>query len=920
MGKTRLLHAAREAARRRGMWELAGHAVPGAAPPPYHPLTEALRPVLEPGGRGRDPRLGPLTSVLSRLSGQWTGGAELDRSSVIDAVTRVLTMLGEDHSCLLVMDDLQWADPETQEVLERFTHLLSQTRVVCLAATRTGDGNEAERRARMLAERRMAELVELSPLAASDVDALVRDCLDASSVPPSVLHFVRDRADGVPLFVEELLDGLLSAGALVREDGGWRAVSRLRPRVPLTLVESVEQRLAQLSSRQRQVLQAAAVLGRRFAWTVLPRVVAVDRADVLDALRAGVHAGLLVVDEDDPAGFAFRHALGREATLAGLLPAERAEIATNALAAMEAAGWDVGNDLVADLALTAGQRQRAAGALLTSAREGLRRGALASAETALHRARTLVSNDTDLLLLTQELQAQAAALAGDPARAQERAHGVLVVAGPLASGQRRADLHLTLARTAAAAGQWSVAGQHVAEASELADEAQAPGLVSRARVLAAHVAVAEEDPDQAQRLARAVVDADAAQADPAARCEALEVLGRCARPHDAAAAERFFQHALELAKQHDLPLWRARALHELGTVDLVSGTRRRDRLEAAREAAVAVGAEATAALVDLHLCAVGLASWEPETAVADGRRCVDVARRLGLATLGMGLVHLASAHALLGHEAAMEQALAEAAQVAGADADVAAGIPGRARASLALHNADMDAARRHLDDAVVVLDEHPTVAFPFRGVRALLHAARDDDAPQARQQARTAADSGMEMNRCAVTLADALVAGRHGQPDEACRLVTAAFGSPMLRGDNVWGALLLGVAAQAALRGRWGDGAAWCRNALACFRRRDLSELAAWSRALLRDAGETVPRARRDGADVPPILSARGVTRGEVDVLGLLVAGLSNPEIARRLHLSRRTVEHHVSNLLAKTGEADRHGLARLARESGLAP
>ena len=62
-----------------------------------------------------------------------------------------------------------------------------------------------------------------------------------------------------------------------------------------------------------------------------------------------------------------------------------------------------------------------------------------------------------------------------------------------------------------------------------------------------------------------------------------------------------------------------------------------------------------------------------------------------------------------------------------------------------------------------------------------------------------------------------------------------------------------------------------------------------------------MPRAGRGDSSVPPTLRAMGVTSREMDVLKVLVEGSSNDQIAARLHLSRRTVEGHVTSLLAKT-------------------
>ena len=105
-------------------------------------------------------------------------------------------------------------------------------------------------------------------------------------------------------------------------------------------------------------------------------------------------------------------------------------------------------------------------------------------------------------------------------------------------------------------------------------------------------------------------------------CEALEVLGQRERQRDLAAAEEAFTAALVLADQHGLRLWRIRALHELGTIDLIGGGPL-DRLAQARQAALDAGALATAATVSLQMAAWSGNHADPEGALAAGRslRC-----------------------------------------------------------------------------------------------------------------------------------------------------------------------------------------------------------------------------------------------------------------------------------------------------------
>lgn len=102
----------------------------------------------------------------------------------------------------------------------------------------------------------------------------------------------------------------------------------------------------------------------------------------------------------------------------------------------------------------------------------------------------------------------------------------------------------------------------------------------------------------------------------------------------------------------------------------------------------------------------------------------------------------------------------------------------------------------------------------------------------------------------------------------------------------------------------------WLREALDQFAWGGWERTAARIRRLLRGAGAPVPRARRSAAAVPDTLRASGVTRREADILGLLAAGLTNADIAAQLYLSVRTVESHVSSLLAKLGARNRTDLA----------
>ena len=205
-------------------------------------------------------------------------------------------------SCLaarfrLVLEDLHWADPETLAVVDYLADTLAAERVLCLATTRSAGPSHAAAVLDRLRSRRVGTVLPLAPLSDGDCADMVRACLSgAEEVDRAAPAFIAEHSDGLPFLIEELLAGLVTSGALTREDGRWRAEQAPTPSVPATFAASLGTRLRTLDHDARHVLAAAAVLGRRFDWDLLPGVAAVDGTTVVGSLRRAVDAQLVAVD------------------------------------------------------------------------------------------------------------------------------------------------------------------------------------------------------------------------------------------------------------------------------------------------------------------------------------------------------------------------------------------------------------------------------------------------------------------------------------------------------------------------------------------------------------------------------------------------------------------------------------------------
>jgi len=886
IGKSRLAGELAAEARAGGVRMLAGRAVPASAASPYRPLTEALLQALRgypfPADDGLTPWRPALRAIVPAIVPAG-GDGHGDHSPAVrgEAVLQLLRRLAGPGGLLLVLEDLHWADPDTLAVVEYLSDNLSAEPVLCVATCRGEPASAAAELMARLHARRAASRIALGRLSAAEVAAMVRACLPTAA--NDVVARVQRLAEGVPFLVEESLAA---------------------PGVPSSFADGVRARLAGLSDEERLVLHTAALFGRQFDWRLLPTATGLPADVIAGALEHGIASQLLAVDGD---AFRFRHMLTREAVAAELLPPRRVTLAVHALAALEAAHPDlsgVSGDLAADLAIQADDPGRAGALLIASGRSALGRGALATAIDTLRRAAELLA-DPDERAEAETLLVEGLALAGRVDEAMRIGDRLIAQLVPGGAATRRAAIHLKLAHAAVDGTRWAAARRHVGIAGDLIAAHPEPGLSAQTAVLDAEIALADDEVDRARALAESALASSGAS--PEIRCRALELLGRGRRVNDLDGARHAFEQALATADAAGLAVWRLRALHELGTIDMFdhAGT---GRLSEARRIAGELGAYSTGAIIDLQLTAAGMFRFELDEAERHARSALATSTRLGLAmTSAIVLVFLAEVYALRREPAEMERFIALACAAAPGDPEVEGSALVGARGMLALLDGDRPSALDIFSRGIAILDTAPQRGpASYRGMWPLLLAAHGD--------ARTTAaigharEIGLTVNRANRGLlgyADAILAGRAGDGPRATELATAADGD--LQHYPVWADLARLCAAEPALADGWGKPRQWLEAAAGVFARYGIEPLAMRCRQLLEG-----PR--------PSRWSRLGITDRQADVLRLVAAGISNKEIAARLHLSPRTVEKHVENLLRITAAQSRTQLVAIAGpESDLA-
>jgi DNA-binding CsgD family transcriptional regulator/tetratricopeptide (TPR) repeat protein len=863
---------------------------------PLLPLLEALRVREMPDS----PRRGTIVRLLR-------GELAADRSADVASAMaeQLLAIIREEcaaQPAILVVDDLQWADQASVTLLARLARSAHQMPLLLAGMMRP-----VPQRADLLALRRAAgegARLQLTRLPDEAVAELITAL--AGGKPGNDLLQLADGAAGNPLYVTELVAALARSATLTVTSTG--TIGLTSDRAPASLSAAIADRLDFLSAPSREVLQAAALLGVDFAVSDLTVVLDRTIADLMSTIDESRAAGVLA---DSAVGLSFRHPLIRAALYDAMPVSLRAawhrgtgralaqagappdRVARQLLGAFAGPGpADPVDDwllswLVDTADVLVAQAPQVAADLI--------RYVVASCPTGSARHGLLVSRLADALYRV-----------GDAAGAEQVASLALA---HVTEPDVLVDLHWTLAQCRLQAGK-------SAESLDALHRAlAAPGITARHRarllVLAARLHSNLGEVEKADDTARAALAAAADAGDNWAMGWALHVL--------------ILVTAMQGQHTDTLPLF--------------------DR-------ALAV-TQAESALTDLRLLlqinkAITLGDLDRyEEAFAAARE----ARHL--ASLAGTVVRLTQAHSALGQllfdTGKWADALAEVQVLNDALKEPGAACCDRGIAAvICFHRGDLTGARGHLAAAASYARRIGNrVVAPLALARSLDREVAGDARSALAVLTAGFAGNAEELDEIEEMVADAVrLACKIGDIETAETLtehaetLAVSSGIPHRQGNTLYCRGLLGHDPERLLKAaqRYSDGsrpllAAKALEAAAgefvAVGDRDQARVAFTNAVVIYSS----LGAATDAARLQSVFRAHGIRRGphakhrtarsgwasltstETTVAKLVGEGMSNPEIAAKLLLSRRTVATHVSHILKKL---DVHSRTDIARETAL--
>lgn len=243
--------------------------------------------------------------------------ARLIKTRIQEILRAVGERIAREQPLLLIVEDLQWVDPDTLDLLKYLWEKRSQHRILLVFTARPEFQNPWE-------QDELATTITLKNLASDQITSLATQLVAGKDLPALLLDQLVRKADGNPLFLEEVMRNILETGLLAEHATHFELSGSLSEiAIPASLKDLLSSRLDQLGSA-KELAQLAAVFGRHFSIEVIRAVSGLTQGLIHDSMIQLLEAGLISHQGIDPdILFSFKHTLVQEEAYELLLKRKR---------------------------------------------------------------------------------------------------------------------------------------------------------------------------------------------------------------------------------------------------------------------------------------------------------------------------------------------------------------------------------------------------------------------------------------------------------------------------------------------------------------------------------------------------------------------------------------------------------------------
>ncbi len=237
------------------------------------------------------------------------------------AVKKLLSAMVTGKPTIVCLEDLHWSDPSSLELIREMIPEFDEP-VLFILMYRPGIELFSEPQKQKM--RQPYSEIQLKELSSSEELNMVESLLNTSDVPVKLQQFIREKVQGNPFYIEEVINSLIESGLLVNQNQQWELTRTItQTDLPATIQGVLSARIDRLEKETKRILQEASVIGRSFFYEILSRIS--EMKENIDTYLTTLETlDLIKAKQKQPElEYIFKHALTQEVVYSGMLIKER---------------------------------------------------------------------------------------------------------------------------------------------------------------------------------------------------------------------------------------------------------------------------------------------------------------------------------------------------------------------------------------------------------------------------------------------------------------------------------------------------------------------------------------------------------------------------------------------------------------------
>ncbi len=324
IGKTRLFDHFSKNCEDNGFKVLKGRCLYFERTDPYIPFLEALKDFTEEKEEENN------SGFVGTVSHTYTSGRSMSmlgasdeedidvsisdrREMMFDKITGLVRKLSEKQPVLLFLDDLQWIDPASGQLMHHLARHTKDSRVLIMGAYRpeelvSDDELPIQGVMERMSREKLVETIELDRLDFQNTSMMVKHILKSEHLPQSFLSMLYKETEGNPYYVKETMDYMMEEGIIDPYSYDWDPEEELSGNmVPPAIKDITQRKIDRLSREEKTLLMYATIIGTEFSFEILENTVDMDVIEMLDILDELTSKGLIHEVEGGEEVFRFNH-------------------------------------------------------------------------------------------------------------------------------------------------------------------------------------------------------------------------------------------------------------------------------------------------------------------------------------------------------------------------------------------------------------------------------------------------------------------------------------------------------------------------------------------------------------------------------------------------------------------------------------